>query len=181
MNGRPPVLHQWGGSPHRHNHLCMGTITKEVHIPAWTQAKQDMAHNKPEGLTFRMGTTRRSIVGHSFGKGNTLILNLYTSVAKDCKRKGDTNVSIMQAKLSLPDLHVSNMAIVTLCQFRYVFQSHHPIASVSSYRIRFHEHTYMSEKNTCSTSIFGFWQDDDRRQFENCMNTSRFQKLLCSF
>ena len=76
---------------------CKGTITKEVHIPAWTQAKKDVTYNKPEGLTFRMGTTRGSIVGHSFGKGNTIITNLDTSVAKNCKRKGDTDVSIMQA------------------------------------------------------------------------------------
>ena len=28
---------------------------------------------KPEGLAFRMGTTRGSIVGYSFGKGNTFV------------------------------------------------------------------------------------------------------------
>ena len=59
-----------------------------------------------------MGTTRGSIVAHGLDKANTLISNLYTSVAKTCKQKGDTNVSSIQAKLSLQD-SISSGAVHT--------------------------------------------------------------------
>ena len=38
---------------------------------------------------------------------------------------------------------------VTVCQFWNVFQSHHPIASVPSYRIQF-QWAHVGEKNMCS-------------------------------